>query len=467
MSHEIDLSNKQNRIHILAIGGAGMSGIAQILASLGHRISGSDVASSKNTERLKKLGISIAIGHDSAVDDEVDFVGYSTAIRPDNPELLRWQNAGVPTHHRFDLLRAIGNESKTLSVSGTHGKTTTSSMLQSILEAAGWDPNYLIGSNLAGKETGTRWSGSEWFVLEADESDATFLAPARSGSIITNVEADHLDFYGSMEKLVEAFVQFAEETDGPVVICGDDEGSAELAKAIARRTVTYGDSGDFDYRISGVAMDDRGSSWRLSSGGHLLDLSIRTAGIHLVRNASGAAALALELGASAESVIAGLKAWRGTGRRFESRGSTGGIEFRDDYAHLPTEVKAVLSTAHAMAPRRIVAVLQPHRYSRTAEVGSGFGSSLSAADVVVVTDIYAAGEDPIDGVSPELIVDSIKSDAPGVEVHFVSGRDALVETMLSVLREGDLCLTLGAGDITTLPTQLREALVARGAESDV
>ena len=461
--------SKPLRIHLLGIGGAGMSAIAIVLDGLGHQVSGSDAMSSPVLDTLREAGIAVRVGHSNELVDSVDLVGSSTAIPPTNPELLAYQASGVPCVGRFELLSAIGERADVLSLSGTHGKTTTSALLTLMLQGTGEQPNCIVGAKVAGLGTGALWTGGTWLVLEADESDSTFLAPRRRGAVVTNLEPDHLDHHGSFEALRSSFVRFVNETEGPVLVCHDDEGARGLIGECPN-ALTYGFAGTDlssedsvpngsvpDYRIERLEQSASGSRWDLiGPHGDRSKLQIAVPGLHLVRNASGAFALGVELGLDPVGLAAGLAEYRGVHRRFEHRAASHGVTFIDDYAHLPTEIAAVLQAA--ALPRvegspdgswsRIVAVFQPHRYSRTQEHAREFGSSFDQADLMVFTDIYPAGEAPIEGVTGELIAAAARDRYGSDAVLWCPKLDDVVEQVGGLLRPGDLCITLGAGDLT-------------------
>lgn len=453
----VDLSGPGRHVHLVGIGGAGMSAIAEVLVAMGHRVSGSDRQESAVLARLRTLGIDARAGHDARNVEGADLVGVSTAIAGDNPEILRASGLGIPVLHRFALLAAIGARRSTLSISGTHGKTTTTAMTVAALEGAGLAPGYIVGGEVVGRGSGARWSDGPWFVLEADESDSTFLAPPRAGAVVTNVEADHLDHHGTFEALEAAFDRFVGETQGPVVICADDPGSARLV-AIRPDAITYGTSAGSRVRIDEVRVDGGAMSWSARWGdGAEVRCHLPLPGLHLARNATAALTLAVAVGADPAAARDGLAGYRGVGRRFEHRGRAGGVTFVDDYAHLPTEVRAVLDTAAAGDWSRVVAVVQPHRYSRTEATAADYATVFEGVDVVVVTDVYPAGEAPRPGVSGKLVVDAVRRGGQVPVVEWWATRDELVEGLVGLLRAGDLCLTLGAGDLTTVP----DVLVAR------
>ncbi len=445
-SPDIDL-RESRRIHLVGIGGAGMGPIAQILNAEGHVVTGTDASVSPMTQRLEELGIAVTIG-DGADLAGVDLLGCSTAVSEDHPLVLEADRRGILVVGRFGLLRCLGALKSTLSVSGTHGKTTTSALVAHILDAAGRNPSFLVGALVHGLGTTCAWTGSSEFVLEADESDATFLAPPRAGAIVTNIDADHLDFYGSFEALLNAFDEFVDGTDGPVVVCGDDEFSRRYSGR--NNVITYGRSTDNDVVISELVSQGSTSTWNVTGAGLESQFTLGVPGVHLVLNATAAAILCRSLGVTDDDIAMGLSRYRSASRRFESRGNFDGISLIDDYAHMPVEVETVLDAARQITSGRVIAVFQPHRYSRTKHVWQDFDTSFVDADVVVVTEIYAAGETPIDGLSGSMIADRVRRNHDG-EVVFVESLDQAAEWLNAHLRSGDTCVTLGAGDITRLP----------------
>lgn len=442
-----------------------MSAIAEVLAALGHVVSGSDRRDGAVLDRLRLHGIDARVPHDPANVREVEVVAASTAIGQDNPELVAARERGLEVLHRFDLLAAIGSLRRTVSIAGTHGKTTTSALTALALDSAGLDPSFIIGGDVAGFGSGSRWHDSEWLVLEADESDSTFLAPPRAAAVITNIEADHLDHHGTLAALMDAFGRFVTGTDGPVVVCLDDPGVRDLLAGLtsSAAVTSYGLSPAADFRIVDVTPGHEGVSWSVESpDGERSRLSLCRPGLHLVRNATAAFAVARRIGAELGGVIEGLARYRGVGRRFEHRGTARGVEFVDDYAHMPTEVRAVLEAVTSangadVASRRwkrVVAVFQPHRFSRTQAIGAEFATAFDGSDIVVITDVYAAGETAIEGVSGRLLFDAIVAARPRQQIRWAPTRSELIVMLDELLTDGDLCLTMGAGDLTSLPDDL-------------
>jgi UDP-N-acetylmuramate--alanine ligase len=462
MSPSVDLTPPQ-AIHIVGVGGAGMSAIASVLAAMGHRVSGSDLKESKALDRLADQGLRVAVGHRAEQLGDAAVVARSTAIGDGNPEVVAARDQGLPVLRRSEVLAAITDLRRTISVAGTHGKTTTSSMLAVILAEAGLDPSFIIGGDVHQIGSGAVWSEGDWFVVEADESDGTFVELTTEVAVVTNVEPDHHAHYGDFASLRDAFDRFVEGASRLAVVGVDDE----EGEALARRhpgdaLVTVGEAEEASYRIVDLRREPRGTTFRLVRRGEDLgELHLPIPGAHNARNAAVAATTALEVGAPFDAVSAALARFGGVARRFEFRGETAGVAFVDDYAHLPTEVAAALAAGRDTAPDRLVAVFQPHRYTRVHALAAEFGSAFIDADVVVVTDVYSAGETPIPGVSGMAVVTAIRRDDPGRQVDYLPRREDVVSSLVSRLRAGDLCLTLGAGDLTTLPDELQAALAVR------
>jgi UDP-N-acetylmuramate--alanine ligase len=457
---DLEIDRGPLRFHIVGVGGAGMNGIATLLVAMGHRVSGSDLRSSPVLERLEGLGVRTFTGHDASHVGDADVVAFSTAVRSNNVELVEARRRGIPTLPRAKVLAAICRTRRTLAVSGTHGKTTTTAMLAGVLDRAGFEPGFLVGGELPAGNGGASWGRGKWFVVEADESDGTFLCLDAEGVVVTNVEVDHLDYFGDEAAIASAFRRFVEQAPGPRVVGTDDLGGSALARAVQGVT-TYGTSEGAGYRISAVQLLESGASFELAFGSRSLGrFELGVPGLHNVLNATAAIAMAVEVGAEPDAARAALAAYVGVGRRYELRGQANGVTYIDDYAHNPGKVRATLATARNGRWGRVVAVFQPHRYTRTASMLADFAGSFQDADVVVVTGLYAAGEAPLPGVSGRLLADAIISAHPEQAVEYAETRPELVEVLERLLRPGDLCLTMGAGDITTLPGEL----LARASE---
>ncbi len=449
------------RIHVTGVGGAGMSAIATVLASMGHRVSGSDRVASAAMERLAVLGVEVHVGHDPSFVRDAAFVTASPAVDDDNVELVEARRRGIPVLRRAEVLAAITAAKRLLAVAGTHGKTTTTAMLALALTEARMRPSFLVGAEVAGLGANAAWDVGPWVVLEADESYGTFCALEPELTVVTNVEPDHLDHYGTFEALRRAFEGLVEATSGQFVTSADDPVARQLATR-HDRAVTVGEDPSADFCIKELRLGPASSRFVLRSPDAAeFAIGVGVPGRHNAHHGAQVAVAGLLVGAAPDAIVGALERFRGVPRRFELRGEAHGVAFVDDYAHLPGEVEATLATCRLRGPRRVVAVFQPHRYSRTAAVGSAFGDAFADADVVVVTDVYGAGEPPIPGVSGQLVAEAIARCRPSTPVHYWADRDELRAGVSALLRPGDLCCTLGAGDLTTLAD---EVMAAWGAD---
>lgn len=453
--HRPDLG-KPTSVHIIGIGGSGMAAIAHVLHRMGHRVSGSDLSASAAFERLVDEGVAAVIGHDAAHLGDAEVVVRSTAIPDANPEVVEAQARGQRVHHRAEMLSAISDLKRTVAVAGTHGKTTTSSMLAVIALEAGLEPSFIIGGDVTQLGTGAAWGEGEWFIVEADESDGTFITLGHEIGIVTNVEPDHLEHYGGEAGLRQAFVDFV-EIGHTTIVCADDEGARSLV--VPEETVTYGfDHGEYtisDHVRSGVP------SFVLGFGDDDIGrLELEMTGRHNVSNATAAAVTALQMGIPFDAIQRGLAGFRGVGRRMELRGTHDEIVFIDDYAHLPSEVAAAIDGAGGRGQSRLIVVFQPHRYSRTQALWQDFADHFDDADLLIVTDVYSSGEAPRPGVTGQLIVDAVKAGKNPPDVRYVPDRKTLACDVAAILESGDICLTLGAGDSVKLPDEILELLRA-------
>jgi UDP-N-acetylmuramate--alanine ligase len=458
----IDLSAPR-RVHVTNVGGAGMSAVATLLAQMGHDVTGHDPADSTPfLGPLAALGVSVATGA-PAPDLPVgtDAVVVSTATPPDHPAVVAARAAGVPVVHRSSALTAICAQRQVAAVAGTHGKTTTSALLATVLAEAGAAPGWIVGAGVPGLGANAAWGGGGPLVVEADESDGTFLALGAASAIVTNVEPDHLEHWGGEAALRQAFVDFVAALPGPAVLCLDDPGSAALVPH-ARTPVTYGTDPASDYCIDGVVAQGTGVAFDLHHGDEVVAVALPAApGRHNARNAAAALALATHLGVPLAEGAAALTAFRGVARRFEVRGEVAGVVLVDSYDHLPTEVAAAIAAARAGGWRRVVCCFQPHRYSRTEALWRSFASAFEGADVLVVTDVYPAGEPARPGVTGKLVVDAVLDAHPFQHVVWLPTLDDVTAYLAATLREGDLCLTLGAGDLTGIPDRVLPLLERR------
>jgi UDP-N-acetylmuramate--alanine ligase len=456
-------------VHIVGAGGAGMSAIATVLAAMGHRVTGSDLKGSAGLDRLRAAGVEVYVGHDAGHVGGADLVAVSTAIPDRNVEVVAARQRGVPVLRRAEILAAITDTRRTIAVAGTHGKTTTSSMLALVLVEAGLRPSFVIGGDVNEIGTGAMWGTGDLLVVEADESDGTFLELGADAAIVTNIEPDHLEHYGGFGALRDAFERFVAAVPGPRVLCADDVESSALARRLrdgGLDVVTYGAAAAADYRMVDVHTSRTGSQFAVEHEGRpVVDLRLPVPGLHNARNALAALVMAVQLGAPVDAARSALGRYAGVARRFEFRGEAAGVTFVDDYAHLPTEVAAAIAAARDGDWSRVVCVFQPHRYSRTESLWASFADAFEGVDLLVLTDVYAAGERPRPGVTGKLVVNAVLDAHPWRRIAYLPRRRDLVAFLRSELRPGDLCLTLGAGDLTSLPDDVQAALRARLGEA--
>ena len=450
------------RYHVVGVGGPGMSAIALVLAEMGHTVSGSDLREVPVLERLRAAGVVITVGHQREMVHGVDAVTASTAIPAANVELDEARRLGIPVLRRAEMLASICGRARSVAVAGTHGKTTTTSMLAMILTEAGLQPSFVVGGDVNDVGTGAHWTGSDLLVVEADESDGTFLALPLHGTILTNVEVDHLDHFGRPEAIVAAFDDYLAAVAGPKVVCLDDPNAAGLARA--HDAVTYGTSADVDYRAVDVRAHDGALTFAVEhAGARLGDVRLPLRGVHMARNATAAIAMADLLGAPFAAAAAALARFGGVARRFDFRGEHDGITFVDDYAHLPSEIAAVLEAAATSGDgwQRIVAVFQPNRYSRMEVLSPEYRDAFVRADTTVITDIYPSGEAPRPGVTGKLVVNAVLDAHPWQRVAWVPKRGELIEFLAAELQPGDVCISMGCGDVASLPSEVLARLAER------
>ncbi|KNC17677.1 UDP-N-acetylmuramate--alanine ligase [Arthrobacter sp. RIT-PI-e] len=453
-------------VHFIGLGGAGMSAVARVLLGRGVRVSGSDAADSRGLRALAGLGAAATVGHTAASVPRTGTVVVSTAIRATNPELEEARRIGLTVLHRSEALAAAMGGRRTVAVAGTHGKTTTTAMITVLLRNAGLNPSFAIGGDVAALGVNAEWTGGPVFVAEADESDGSFLNYDPQLAVVTNVEADHLDHYGSADAVHAVFADFADRLpdDGVLVACADDAGAAALVagQPPTRRVRTYGYSEAADIRIGATRAVGSTSNSVLSFVVDGMDaaqeLQLGVPGRHNVLNAVAAFAVALELGVDPAVAAAGLSLFSGAARRFEARGQGDGVRVFDDYAHHPTEVEAALTAARTVAGGHGVHVLfQPHLFSRTREFAAGFASALALADTVTVLPVYAAREDPVQDVGGWTITDLM----PGADAAYAEDPDLAMHRVVGAARPGDVVLTIGAGDVTQYGVRLVSLLAGR------
>jgi UDP-N-acetylmuramate--alanine ligase len=437
-----------------------MSAIAVVLRELGCWVSGSDSADSPVLDRLREIGIDVFVGHHADQISGAELVARSSAVGDDNPEVIAAWQAGIPVYRRAEILTAITALRSTVAVAGTHGKTTTAAMLSHILMAAGADPGFVVGAALADGSIGAHWSEGPWLVVEADESDGTFGELIVSRAVLTSVEPDHLRRDRPVAELEAEFARFCAGAADGLVVCADDAGAIKASENCER--VLYGTRPDADYRWTTLRRDRHMIVGEVNGREGLLGpVTVPMPGDHNALNALGALTMAHQLGVDWSGAVGAIAGFEGVARRFERRGAAAGVEFIDDYAHLPTEVACALKTASEGGWDRVVCVFQPHRFTRTSHLWTAFAHCFEAADAVIITDIYSAGEPAIPGISGKLIWQAVTDAHPEWDASYVGRLDDVASHLVGVLRPGDLCLTLGAGDLTDVPERVIAMLAGR------
>jgi UDP-N-acetylmuramate--alanine ligase len=451
------------RIHFVGIGGIGMSGIAELLANLGYDVSGSDAKRSDITDRLARLGVTVHTGHAASHVGAADIVVVSTAIAPDNEEVAAARAAGIPVIQRAEMLAELMRLQRGIAVAGAHGKTTTTSMIALVLERAGMDPTAVIGGRLSAFGSNARLGRGAYIVAEADESDKSFLRLSPSIAVITNLDREHMETYGTFEEVQRSFAEFANKVpfDGLVVACADDPGLCAILPAISRPIVTYGLAADADVTAEETTLAPFASVshvWlrRGQTRERLGEMTLAVPGRHNVSNALAAIAVGLELKIPFDRIASALGEFHGAERRFQNLGEARGVLVVDDYGHHPTEISAVIAAARTLR-RRIVAVFQPHRYTRTQLLMGDFGPALARADEIVLTDIYPAGERPIPGITIDTLAAAVRQ-AAGSHVLVIPALDDVPRRVAAIAREGDVVITLGAGSIGGVGAKLLQEL---------
>lgn len=437
-------------VHMIGIGGAGMRNLAKLLLARGIRVSGSDLKESAGLGELQRAGASVWVGHDARRLGDPEAVVISSAIRTGNPELAEARRRGLVVWARAQALAASAADRRQIAVAGTHGKTTTTAMIALVLERAGLDPTYVIGGDPNESGSGAHAGSGDLFVTEADESDGSFLLGRPAVGIVTNVEVDHVDFYpGGAAEIEAAFTAFADRCDH-VVVGMDDPGAVRAVGASRRSATTYGNAPDADVRLTVSSPGPGGAHGSISIEGTTHDLRLPVDGAYNLSNAAAAVAVAVRVGVPAADAVEALSTFAGVHRRFERRGSVRGASFYDDYGHIPTELAVTLDVARRTGPNRLIAVFQPHRYSRTQALWRELGHSLVEADLIVVTDVYGAAQEPIPGVTGKLVVEGIADAGDDTRVVYLPHRNDVVTFLDREVREGDLVITMGCGDVWML-----------------
>lgn len=462
------------RIHFIGIGGSGMSGVAELLVKMGYAVSGSDLQQSETTERLASLGVRVFRGHAAEQVSDADVVVVSAAVRSANPEVLESARRQIPIIPRAEMLAELMRQHSGIAVAGAHGKTTTTSMIALLLEHAGLDPTAVIGGRFGAFGSNARLGLGEWMIAEADESDRSFLRLSPTIAVITNIDYEHLEAYDSFEDLQQAFIDFANRVppDGAVVLCADDAHVRTIRPSVTRRVVTYGLDVEADFTARDIVLDGlRGSCTvrrraveartGLASDLAVGRIELSVPGRHNLQNALAAIAVGGELNIPWETMAQALAEFRGADRRFQVIGEEHGVTVVDDYGHHPTEIRAVLAAARAQHPKRLIVVFQPHRYTRTRQLLNSFGDALVGADEVVLTDIYAAGEDPIAGVTIDALADAIRA-AGHRDVRVVRSLADVPAHITARARDGDMVVMLGAGSVGAWGHKVMTALRERG-----
>lgn len=460
--------NRAHRLHFVGIGGIGMSGIAEVLVTLGYDVRGSDLSNSATTLRLGGMGVKVHLGHQAENVGDADVVVISSAVKTGNPEVSEAQRRGIPVIRRAEMLAELMRLKYGIAVAGTHGKTTTTSLVATILDRGGFDPTIVIGGRLKSISTNARLGAGEYLVAEADESDGSFLRLMPTLAIVTNIDAEHLDHWsGGLPQIVDAFVDFVNKVPfyGVAVLCLDHPTVQALLPRLEKRFVTYGFGRQADYVAEDVEAAPGAMNFTVKRGGQLRGrVTLKLIGRHNVLNALAAIAVAEEVGVPFDVIAAALADFEGIGRRFEVKGTARDIMVVDDYGHHPAEIRATLEAAHAAHPRRLVVAFQPHRYSRTRDLLDEFASAFNEADVLMVSDIYAAGEAPIAGISGETLASLIRVHGHR-DVRWVGPVSGIAAELARIVQPGDLVLTLGAGNIWQAGEELLGQLSAAEARA--
>jgi UDP-N-acetylmuramate--alanine ligase len=455
---------KTRHIHFVGIGGAGMSGIAEVLINLGFRVSGSDVNQTEVTDRLAKLGGEISIGHAESNVKDADVLVFSSAVKPSNVEIVTAHNQKIPVISRIEMLAELMRMKYSIAVAGTHGKTTTTGMVSYVLEHGGLDPTLVEGGIVRSLDTNIRLGSSEFMVVEADEAYGSIKKLSPTVAVVTNIDNDHLDYYGTIDEIKKTFLEFINKVPfyGSAILCLDQENIQELIPKIEKRFVTYGVETNADFTASDVRFGTDGTSYKANHHGKTLgNVQIKSPGIHNVSNSLVAVAVGIELDVSFKNIAKALKEFPGIQHRFEILGNVNNILVIDDYGHHPTEIKATLKAARDIySKKKIIAIYQPHRYSRVHLLAQEFARCFYQADVLIMTDIYSAMEDPIEGVTGEMVA-NITRDYGHKDMVYISDKNSIPDHVIKIARPGDVIITLGAGDIWKIGKEIVRRLSGR------
>jgi UDP-N-acetylmuramate--alanine ligase len=454
--------------HFIGVGGAGMSGIAKVAHERGIRVTGSDLKESRYTRMLLDAGVEVHVGHDAINLGDPQVVVVSSAIPETNPELVAARERGLDIWPRAKMLAHLAGDRLTVAVAGTHGKTTTSAMIATMLGAMGEDPTFLVGGEVAAFGTNAGCGEGPHYVVEADESDGSFMFLDPSVALVTNIEADHLDHYGSVARMEETFSEFMSKVpdDGMLVVCADDAELLTEAEAGDARLLTYGETDDADVRFAVTGRSGIGSAFTVTTAEGTFEGSVAVPGKHMVSNVVAAIAVAIALGLDTERALEAVGSYAGVRRRFDYVDTVCDVAVVDDYAHHPTEIRATLEAAREVGYDRVWVVFQPHRYSRTEALAPEFGTAFELADRVVLMDVYSAGEMPIPGVSGKTVVDSVLDRDGRRQVAYLPHRADIAPFVAQRVRGGDIVMTMGAGDVTTVGPEIVRAMMPAGAEGD-
>jgi UDP-N-acetylmuramate--alanine ligase len=459
---------RYQQVHFVGIGGSGMSGLAEVILTLGFRVTGSDARRSEAVERLERLGAKVHVGHAAANIEGAHVVVYSSAVTRDNPELQAARQRGVPVIPRAEMLAELMRVKHGVAVAGTHGKTTTTSMIGAVLAEAGFDPTLVVGGRITALGANARLGQGDFLVAEADESDGSFLRLTPTIAVVTTIDAEHLDYYRDLAAIREAFLSFVSKVPfyGAAVLCADQPEIQAILPRIEKRVITYGLAAPADLVAASVRLSELTARFEVLHKGDSWASFVCRFPAHNVANALAATAVGLDLEVPFAAVQRALAGFTGVQRRFQVKGDVGGVLLVDDYGHHPAEIRATLAAARQAFARRRVVVFQPHRYTRTYHLFDEFLTAFEDADVLIVTDIYPAGEPPIPGVHARSLAEGIGA-RTGRDIRYVSDRAEVVEALLRTIRSGDLVLTLGAGDVGIVADQVRERLAARETPSGV